>query len=106
MPTHVLSSIAEARAAGRSHDLLTMAVAGWLHVLREDALSLEDSLADDLRPLARAGGTDPRPLLAARSVFGSLGEDPGLAAELEAALVALDRHGAREAVATSHTLLA
>ena len=105
LPTHVLSSIREARAEGLSHPLLTLAVAGWCRQLRGiDAkgcrVSLDDPLADVLQPLAIAGGTDPRPLLGLRSVFGDLGEDPRFAAELQRALVAIEREGARGAVAT------
>ncbi|MDQ4048578.1 MAG: mannitol dehydrogenase family protein [Actinomycetota bacterium] len=104
VPTHVLSSIAEARARGLSHPLLTLAVAGWCHHLRgvgEDRrrLTVDDPLAHVLQPLAVLGGTDPRPLLSLRSVFGRLGEDAQFAAELEQALLEIDRDGARAAVA-------
>ncbi len=104
VPTHVLSSIAEARARGLAHPLLTLAVAGWFRHLREvgedgSRVTIEDPLADILPPLAVVGWNDPRPLLALRSVFGRLGEDSGFAAELERALVAIDRDGARSAVA-------
>jgi len=104
IPTHVLSSIADARRQRRAHPLLTMAVAGWcrqLCGLDDDGrrLPVDDPLVDALQPLAVAGGNDPRPLLGFRSVFGRLGDDAGFAAELEQALVAIDRHGARGAVA-------
>ena len=104
VPTHVLSSIAEARARGLPHPLLTLAVAGWCHHLRGGRTpghwaSVEDPLADVLRPLAVAGGTDPRPLLRFRPVFGRLGDDAGFAAELQQALAAIERYGARDAVA-------
>jgi mannitol 2-dehydrogenase len=105
IPTHVLSSIAEARAQGRPHALLTLAVAGWCRQLRgveagAHRVAVDDPLANVLQPLAAAGGTDPRPLLAVRRVFGSLGRDAGFAAELEEALVTVDRRGARAAVAS------
>ena len=51
--------------------------------------------------LARAGGTDPRPLLGVRSIFGDLGEDPVFVAELADALDRLERDGARLTVAAS-----
>ena len=104
VPTHVLSSIADARARGLAHPLLTLAVGGWCSQLRgvdDDGrrLPVDDPLADSLQPLAIAGGTDPRRLLSVRPVFGRLGEDTGFAAELEQALEAIDRHGARASVA-------
>jgi mannitol-1-phosphate/altronate dehydrogenase len=104
MPTHVLSSICEARARGRAHPMLTLAVAGWCRQLQDlddtgELAQIDDPLADLLQPLAVLGGTDPRPLLAERSVFGTLGADPGFAAELERALVAIDRDGARAVIA-------
>lgn len=104
VPVHLLSSIAEARALGRPHRLLTLAVAGWLRYLRGAdehgaPIVLDDPLGGDLRALAVAGGTDPRPLLGARAVFGRLGDDAGFAAELGAALQDLERRGARGATA-------
>ncbi len=103
IPTHVLSSISEARRLGLQHGLLTLAVAGWCQHLRgvgEVGASLaDDPLAGLLQPLATEGGTDPRPLLGVRSVFGDLGEDADFAVQLEQALVDIDRHGARDAVA-------
>lgn len=106
IPTHVLSSISEARGLGLAHPLLTLAVAGWCIQLRgvgRDGrrLAIDDPLAGLLQPLAQAGGGDPRPLLAVKPVFGELGRDPGFAAELQRAIAALDRRGARGAVATS-----
>ncbi|HEX2102071.1 MAG TPA: mannitol dehydrogenase family protein [Solirubrobacteraceae bacterium] len=103
LPVHVLPSIAEARRAGRPHDLLTLAVAGWLRYLQSvDAhgrdLPLDDPLGDRLRALARAGGTDPRPVLAERVVFGDLGLDPAFASELSAALEDIARSGVRAAI--------
>lgn len=104
VPTHVLSSIADARRLGLPHPLLTLAAAGWcrqLHGVDDSGgrLPVDDPLADTLQPLALAGGTDPRPLLAFGPVFGELGEDARFAAELEEALVAIERRGARGAVA-------
>jgi mannitol-1-phosphate/altronate dehydrogenase len=103
VPTHLMSSIVQARARGAAHPLLTMAVAGWLRFLRgtdEDGepVPLDDPAADRLRPLALAGGHDPRPLLADRELFGPLADDAAFADELEGALRAIDRCGARAAV--------
>jgi mannitol 2-dehydrogenase len=104
VPGHVLSSIREARATGRPHGLLTLAVAGWCRYLRgvdEDGRSvvLDDPAGERLQTLALAGGGDPRPLLADHATFGSLGGDPGFADAVERDLGDLDASGARAVVA-------
>lgn len=100
MPHHLLPSLEEALSSGRPHRLLTLAVAGWFRYLRGTdesgaPLPLDDPHAEHLQALARAGGTDPRPLLGLRSLFGSLGDHPGFADELQQALEQLDRDGVR-----------
>jgi mannitol-1-phosphate/altronate dehydrogenase len=104
MPTHVISSIREARERGLPHDLLTLAVAGWFRYLRgfdEDgaSIALDDPLAERLRPLAIAGGTDPRPLLREAELFGDLADDGGFVDDLERALIAIEQRGAHAAAA-------
>jgi fructuronate reductase/mannitol 2-dehydrogenase len=103
VPAYLLSSLIDAREAGRPHDLLTLAVAGWLRYLRgtdgagED-IAIEDARLDLLQPLAREGGTDPRPLLGCREVFGDLADDAQLTAQLGEALAALDADGPRPTI--------
>jgi fructuronate reductase/mannitol 2-dehydrogenase len=104
MPYHVIGSIREARAEGRPHACLTLAVAGWLRHLqgvdeRGVAVAIDDPAADRLQALAIAGGSDPRPLLAERSIFGPLGDDEAFVADLGSALRALEPDGARACVA-------
>jgi mannitol-1-phosphate/altronate dehydrogenase len=106
MPHHLLPSLREALAADRPHALLTLAVAAWFRYLRGvdtegRPVVVDDPRADELQSLARAGGTDPRPLLGVRSIFGDLGDDPGFVAELADALGRLDRDGVRVTVAAS-----
>ncbi len=103
MPCHVLPSIVERRARGLEHPLLTLAVAGWCRYLRGvdelgREIAIDDPLAERLRLLAERGGSDPRPLLRERSLFGPLSDDEGFAAELATALETLDRWGAAAAV--------
>lgn len=105
VPTHVLPSIECARDRGSEHRLLTMAVAGWFRYLRGSdergrPTALDDPLATELRAAALRGGSDPRPLLSRCSGFEKLADDPGFVTALETALVALDRDGARAAVAS------
>ena len=107
VPAHLLSSLRAARAQGRPHHRLSLAVAGWMRQLRgvdEDGreLVLDDPMGPRLRRLARAGGNDPRRLLGERQIFGTLGEDEAFADELAALLRAIDRTGVR-AVAASLT---
>jgi len=102
--SHVVPSIARARALGRGHARLTMAVAGWFHYLRGSddrgrRLVPDDPLAARLQTAALRGGTDPRSLLFESGAFGTLAHDPGFVAELEDALVSIDRRGVRAAVA-------
>jgi mannitol 2-dehydrogenase len=105
VPRHVVSSLAEARAAGHPHALLTLAVAGWIRALRgtDDGglpLAIDDPSGERLHDLAVRGGTDPRPLLAQRELFGGLADDAELAAECEAVLTTMERIGTRAAVAS------
>ncbi|MBJ7451998.1 MAG: mannitol dehydrogenase family protein, partial [Blastococcus sp.] len=58
-------------------------------------LLVDDPHAEQLQALARAGGTDPRPLLGLRSLFGPLGDDDGFVDELQQALEQLERDGVR-----------
>jgi mannitol 2-dehydrogenase len=101
MPAHVLPSIAAARTAS---PLLTLAVAGWLRYLRGvdergAMIEIDDPRAGELRSLAIAGGTDPRPLLSDRAIFGDLGGDPGFVAAVREHLRVIERLGTRAAVA-------
>jgi mannitol-1-phosphate/altronate dehydrogenase len=103
MPAYVLPSFSEALRRGAPHELLALAVAGWLRYLRgvDEAgrpIEIQDARSGRLRRLARAGGSDPRPVLRERSVFGALGHDPKAVAAVERALGALDTHGVRGAV--------
>jgi fructuronate reductase/mannitol 2-dehydrogenase len=54
-----------------------------------------DPEAEKLQRLARLGGTDPRPLLGCREMFGDLIEDESFVAALTGCLKALDHHGVR-----------
>jgi len=103
VPTHVLSSIRQARRAGRAHPLLTLAVAGFCrHARGTDehgrTVTLDDPLAAVLQARARAGGVDPRPLLALEGVFGDLGADAAFGRELATALEGIERLGVRGAL--------
>ena len=106
LPQHLLPSLRQSLVEGRPAPLLTLAVAGFCRYLRGTAddgrpLPLEDPRAAELQVLALAGGSDPRPLLGVRAVFGDLGDDPSFVAELTGALERLDRLGARAAVAAA-----
>jgi len=82
VPAHLASSIREARALGRRHPLLTLAVSAWCRCLRNGTAG-DDPQAERLQALARAGGDDPRPLLADEATFGSLGRSPRFVAAVE-----------------------
>jgi mannitol 2-dehydrogenase len=104
VPLYLLPSLRTARALGRPSELLTLAVAGWCRYLqgvdlRGRPVVLQEEHAGELMALARAGGSDPRPLLGVRAVFGDLGEDPEFVAALGAALREIEVHDVRTAVA-------
>jgi mannitol 2-dehydrogenase len=95
VPSYVLPSLELALALDQPREHLVLAVAGWLRFLRGvdydgRPIEIEDVHADRLRSLAAAGGTDPRPLLAQRDVFGALSDSTRLADELEQALCVLE----------------
>ena len=95
VPSYVLPSLELALAQDQPRQHLVLALAGWLRFLRGvdydgSPIEIEDAHADRLRSLAVAGGTDPRPLLAERDVFGSLTDSRQLVDELEQALCLLE----------------
>ncbi|UOY03636.1 mannitol dehydrogenase family protein [Blastococcus sp. PRF04-17] len=103
MPHHLLPTLRQAVAEDRPHGLLTLAVAGWFRYLRRTdeygrLIPIDDPRADELQARAAAGGTDPRPLLADRTIFGDLAEHPAFVAELEQALERIERDGVRAAM--------
>ncbi|WP_456849969.1 mannitol dehydrogenase family protein [Geodermatophilus sp. SYSU D00742] len=106
LPHHLLPSLRQALAEGRPSRLLTLAVAGWCRYLRGTdpagrPLPMEDPLAEELQALALAGGSDPRPLLGVRPVFGDLGDVPGFADDLRSVLEQLDRDGVHRTISTA-----
>ncbi|MCW2675261.1 MAG: mannitol dehydrogenase [Modestobacter sp.] len=106
VPDHLLPSLRAALEQGRPFELLALAVAGWFRYLRGVDLAgrpieVEDEHAERLTQLARAAGSDPRPLLAERSLFGDLADEPHLVEALASALQRLDRDGVRATLATA-----
>jgi fructuronate reductase/mannitol 2-dehydrogenase len=90
-------------AQNRPISKLVLAVAGWFRYLmgtdeQGNPIEIDDPLASELQARARQGGTDPRPLLGLRRVFGDLGDNQPFVALLAAALESLSIVGAREAV--------
>jgi mannitol 2-dehydrogenase len=98
VPAYLLPSIREARRAGRPHELLTLAVAGWLRYLRGvdgegRPFDVEDGCAERLRALAPAPFGDPRPILHQHDLFGDLGRDPRFCDSIRQGLATIDRDG-------------
>ena len=102
VPAHVLSSIAEARAAGRPHPLLTLTVSAWCHYLQGSHPGASGDLADPadarLRALAVSNRNDPAPLLADESTFGALGRCPDFVQDVRRDLLELRASGPRAAI--------
>jgi mannitol 2-dehydrogenase len=104
VPSYLLPSLVALRAAGRPAPMLTLAVAGWFRYLTgEDyagqPITVEGPHADELVRLARQDGTDPRPLLGLRDIFGGLGDDPAFVRDVHVLSEAL-RAGPRETIET------
>jgi mannitol-1-phosphate/altronate dehydrogenase len=96
VPGHLLSSIREARADGRPHGLLTLAVSAWCRYLQLAARSgsaVDDPRGAELAALAVSRGDDPGPLLADEATFGSLGRSSRFVAAVEGDLRELENHG-------------
>jgi mannitol-1-phosphate/altronate dehydrogenase len=77
---YLLDPVRDRLAAGESIDLLALGVAAWMRRVRgvDEAgapIDVRHPLAGTLRERAIEGGSDPAPLLAITSLFGSLGED-------------------------------
>ena len=104
MPAYLLPSLMAARAEDRPTTLLTLAVAGWCRYLQGSDLNgnpfeIKDARKDVLQPLAVARGTDPRPLLGERDIFGPLGDDPEFVRTLEAAIRDIEEYGPAATIA-------
>jgi mannitol 2-dehydrogenase len=104
MPAYLLPSLLAARAEGRPTTLLTLAVAGWCRYLQGydrdgNPIEIKDARKDVLQPLAREKGTDPRPLLNERDIFGPLGDDPEFVRTLEAAIRDIEEYGPAATIA-------
>jgi mannitol 2-dehydrogenase len=104
VPNYLLPSVHQALRNDGPYELLALAVAGWFRYLggNDDAgrpIEVQDAAAERLTALAADGGTDPRPLLGERSIFGDLREHPGFVAAVEEDLRMLARDGVRATVA-------
>ncbi len=101
---YLLDPIRDRLAAGAPIDLLAFALAAWLRRVRgEDEagkpIEVVHPLAAELRARAIAGGGDPMPLLAMRSLFGDLGESAGFCTIVKRWLCALYNGGIESALA-------
>jgi mannitol-1-phosphate/altronate dehydrogenase len=106
VPKSLLPALHDALAAGRPHQWLTLALAGWLRYLcgvddHGEQIELQDARAEKLQTLAIAGRDDPRPLLGLRDLFGDLADHELFVAELQATLRDIYTRGARAALARS-----
>lgn len=75
IPKFILPTIREQLARGGSVRRLSLAVASWCRFLagtdeQGKPIEIQDPLAEELQRHARAAGTDPRPFLAMREIFG------------------------------------
>ncbi len=104
MPKFLLPSLHEQLAQNGPRRALTLATAGWLRYLsgvdeQGQAYKVDDPQATLLQARAVEGGSDPRPLLSVRSVFGDLGDNTAFVQELGKSLTQLYAQGARATLA-------
>jgi fructuronate reductase/mannitol 2-dehydrogenase len=98
MPAYLLPSLQEAVEQELPHEILTLALAAWVHYLtgvdcEGERIEVNDARWDELRPLAQRAAADPRPLLEVRDVFGSLADDESFVERLTRAIRLLDARG-------------
>jgi mannitol 2-dehydrogenase len=103
MHDYLLPSLTTARAEGRPHHLLTLALAGWVRYLRGldlagEPIEVKDARYDDLAALAQPGPDYPQELLQRRDIFGDLAGDRRLAAEVARLIAALDNQGVQATI--------
>lgn len=103
-PSIILDPLADRLRAGMPAPLLSLALAAWMRCMagedeRGEEIVSRHPLAATLRERARAGGTDPAPMLALTAVFGDLGRQDALTAALRHWLGALHGRGARATLA-------
>lgn len=77
MPKWVFSSLRDKLQQEGAIDYLSLTVAAWFRYLngqddQGNAISIDDPMADTLSQRARAGGSDPAPLLNLTELFGDL----------------------------------
>ena len=103
MPNYIFPSIIAAQEQERPHQLLVLAVAGWMRFLRGHDYAGQEvpvvgPMKDRLVQLAQEGQVEPEPLLSERRVFDSLSEDVQFRGSVEVALRALEEQGPREVI--------
>ena len=101
MPKWILPSIVELREKDAPTRLLSLVIASWIFYLscerdeRGQPMKIVDMRSSELKDTAKNLGTDPRPMLAIKSVFGhALPADTSFVAEVERALQLLAQAGA------------
>ncbi len=105
IPKFVLPSVAEQLERGGPIGRLSFTVACWFRYLagtdeEGNPLVLVDRRAEELRRLARSGGSDPGPLLGVREIFSDrLAGDPAFRGQVSRALRSLYERGARATLA-------
>ena len=101
MPKFILPSIEEQLKCQGPIRKLTLVVASWIRFLtgkdeEGNEIPIADPQAERLIAAARAGQSDPRPILEFTDLFGNLGQSERFVEELELQLKSLYDKGARK----------
>jgi mannitol 2-dehydrogenase len=105
IPKFVVPSVSEQLQRGGPIKFLSLTVASWFRYLsgKDDAgkpVPMNDPMLDQLQEAAKAGGKDPRKLLAMRQLFSEeLATNPRFVKEVEEALVSFYDKGAAATLA-------
>ena len=107
----LIDPIRDRLGGGASADLLALGLAAWMRRVRgEDEagspITVVHPLASLLKSRAVEGGSDPRPLLAVRSVFGELADNQGFVNAVQEWLTLLYGVGAKETLSQARRVLA
>ena len=104
LPKFVLPVFPKLEQGGQDSRLVSLTVASWLHFFRRSEqggakVAVVDECAAQLAQAVEGHGSDPRPALAIRSIFGEqLPANPRFVSEVQQAMESLLLHGVPETV--------
>lgn len=101
LPKWVLASVRDKLQQDGAIDYMSLTVAAWFRYLngqddQGQSITIDDPMAEILSQRARAGGSDPTPLLSLSELFGDLSQTPRFVESVTQHLEQLTKLGAKE----------